>query len=415
MIELEVQRCAGIDIGKAEVVVAVHTPGPDGRPQRQVRTYTTMTRELLALRDWLVAEGVSRVAMEATGVYWKPVFYLLEADIAECWLLNAQHVKQRRRGRKSDVIDAEWICQMAEHGLVAPSFVPPPPVRRLRQLTRRRATLIRERSREKNRLAALLEDAGIKLGVVATDILGVSGRRMIDALIAGQHDPHLLADLAVGKLVHKHPALIDALTGRFDEHHAVIAAQILEHVDYLDHAITTLDMHIDTQLAPFRHVTDLLLTLPGVALRTAQVIIAETGGDMSVFPTAGHLAAWAGVCPGLHASAGKTKPVAAPKANRWLRGALGDAATACARTPTHLGARYRRLAARRGPSHAKLAVSHSLLTATWHMITTDTPHHDLGPEHYLRHHDPARRRRQLTSQLEQLGYTVTLTATEPAA
>jgi len=415
MIELEVQRCAGIDIGKAEVVVAVHTPGPGGGRRRQVRSYPTMTRELLALRDWLVAERVTRVAMEATGVYWKPVFYLLEEVIGECWLLNPQHVKQRRRGRKSDMIDAQWICQMAEHGLVAPSFVPPAPIRRLRQLTRRRAVLIRERTREKNRMAALLEDAGIKLGVVATDILGVSGRRMIDALISGQRDPHALADLAVGALVRKHPALIDALTGRFDTHHALLATQILEHIDYLDAAITALDTHIDTQLAPFRHVIELLVTLPGVALRTAQVIIAETGGDMSVFPTAAHLAAWAGVCPGIHSSAGKNKPVAAPKANRWLRGALGDAATACARTSTHLGARYRRLAGRRGPSRAKLAVSHSLLTAAWHMITTDTPHHDLGPEHYLRHHDPARRRRQLTTQLEQLGYTVTLTPTNPAA
>jgi transposase len=374
-----------------------------------------MTRELLALRDWLAAEGVSRVAMEATGVYCKPVFYLLEDDIAECWLLNAQHVKQRRRGRKSDVLDAEWICQMAEHGLVAPSFVPPPPIRRLRQLTRRRAVLIRERTREKNRMGALLEDAGIKLAVVATDIFGVSGRRMIDALITGQHDPHLLADLAVGALVRKHPALIDALTGHFDEHHGFIATQILAHVDYLDHAIGTLDTHIDDQMTPFRHVIDLLVTLPGVALRTAQVIIAETGGDMSVFPSAAHLAAWAGVCPGINASAGKTKPAGAPKANKWLRGALGDAATACARTHTHLGARYRRLAGRRGRARATLAVSHSLLTAAWHMITTDTPHHDLGPEHYLQHHDPARRRRQLTTQLEQLGYTVTLTPTNPAA
>jgi transposase len=415
MIEVEVQRCAGIDIGKAEVVVAVHTPGVNGGRRRQVRTYPTMTRELLALRDWLVAEQVTRAAMEATGVYWKPVFYLLEDVIGECWLLNPQHVKQRRRGRKSDTIDAEWICQMAEHGLVAPSFVPPPPIRRLRQLTRRRTVLIRERTREKNRMAALLEDAGIKLGVVATDIFGVSGRHMIEALIGGQRDPHVLADLAVGTLTRKHPALIDALTGRFDTHHGMLAAQILDHIDYLNAAIVALDTHIDTQLGPFRHLIDLLVTLPGVAHRTAQVIIAETGGDMSVFPTAAHLAAWAGVCPGLHASAGKTKPVGAPKANRWLRGALGDAATACARTPTHLGARYRRLAGRRGPNRAKLAVSHSLLTAAWHIITTDTPHHDLGPEHYLRHHDPARRRRQLTTQLEQLGYTVTLTPTNPAA
>ena len=412
MIEAEVSRCAGIDIGKKEVVVAVHTPGPDGARRRQLRTYGTMTRQLLLLRHWLVGQGVTRVGMEATGVYWKPVFYLLEDVIDECWLVNPQHIKQRRRGRKTDVVDAEWICQMVEHGLVAPSLVPPPPIRALRQLTRRRATLLADRTREKNRLQALLEDAGIKLGVVASDVFGVSGRRILAALIGGQRDPHLLADLAVGTLMRKYPALVEALTGRFDDHHALLAGQILAHVDYLDTAIGDLDARIEAEIAPFRHVIDLLVTLPGVAARTAQVIIAETGGDMTVFPTAAHLAAWAGLCPGIHASAGTHHRTGAPKANRWLRRALGEAATAAARTPTHLGARYRRLAARRGANRAKLAVGHSLLTAAWHMITTDSPHHDLGEDHYTRRINPDRRRHRLTTQLEQLGYTVTLT---PAA
>jgi transposase len=412
--DLEVERCAGIDIGKAEVVVTVHTPGPGGGRRRQTRTYTTMTRELLMLRDWLVELKVARAGMEATGVYWKPVFYLLEDAVEECWLLNPQHVKARRRGRKTDVLDAEWICQMVEHGLVAPSLVPPPPIRRLRGLTRRRATLISDRTREKNRLAALLEDAGIKLAVVATDIHGVSGRRMIDALIAGQRDPHVLAELAMGKLIKKHPALIEALTGRFDTYHAMLARQIVDHIDYLDTAVFELDQHIEAAVAPFRDLIELLITLPGVAYRTAQVIIAETGGDMSVFPTAGHLAAWAGLCPGIHASAGRTRPTSAPKANKWLRRALGEAATACARTHTHLGARYRRLATRRGKNRARLAVAHSLLTATWHMITTRQPHHDLGEDHYTRRINPDRRRRHLTTQLEQLGYTVTLTPTDAA-
>jgi transposase len=394
------------------VVVAVHTPGPDGGRQRQLRTYGTMTRQLLLLRDWLVELGVTRVAMEATGVYWKPVFYLLEDVIEQCWLVNPQHVKQRRRGRKTDVVDAEWICQLAEHGLVGPSLVPPPPIRALRQLTRRRATLLADRTREKNRLQALLEDAGIKLGVVVSDVFGVSGRRILTALIAGDRDPHLLADLAVGTLIHKTPALIEALTGRFTEHHALLAGQILAHVDYLDAAIDQLDAHIDTAIAPFRHLIELLVTLPGVAHRTAQVIIAETGADMTVFPTAGQLAAWAGLCPGIHASAGTHHPTGAPKANKWLRRALGEAATATARTHTHLGARYRRLAAHRGTNRAKLAVAHSILTAAWHMITTDNPHHDLGADHYIRHINPDRRRYRLTAQLEQLGYTVTLT---PAA
>lgn len=424
MIDIEAQRCAGIDIGKAEVVVAVHTPGPAGGRHRQVRTYTTMTRELLMLRDWLVELGVTRVGMEATGVYWKPVFYLLEDAVDECWLLNPQHVKARRRGRKTDVIDAEWICQMTEHGLVAPSLVPPPPVRRLRQLTRRRATLVAERTREKNRMQAMLEDAGIKLGVVVSDIFGVSGRRIINALITGHRDPHVLADFAVGTLVNKFPALIEALTGRFDDHHAMLAAQIRDHVDYLDTAIgqldTAVDRLIDTELAdtgtvPFRHLIDLLVTLPGVADRTAQVILAETGGDMTVFPTPAHLAAWAGVCPGQHASAGQKKTVGAPKANKWLRRALGEAATACARTHTHLGARYKRLAARRGRKRAKLAVGHSLLTATWTMITNNQTHHDLGEDHYTRRINPDRRRRTLITQLEHLGYDVAITPKPTAA
>jgi transposase len=292
-------------------------------------------------------------------------------------------------------------------------------VRRLRLLTRRRATLVSERTREKNRMQAMLEDAGIKLGVVATDIFGVSGRRMLDALIAGQRDPHVLAELAVGKLVRKHPALIEALTGRFDDHHAMLAGQIRDHVDYLDAAIaeldTAVDQLIDTEITPFRHLIDLLITLPGVSYRTAQVILAETGGDMSVFPTAAHLAAWAGVCPGLHASAGQKKTIGAPKANKWLRRALGEAATATARTHTHLGARYKRLAARRGRNRAKLAVGHSILTATWTMITNDRPHHDLGEDHYTRRTNPDRRRRQLITQLEQLGYDVDLTPKPTAA
>jgi transposase len=415
MIELEVPRCAGIDIGKKEVVVAVHTPGPDGGRQRTLRSYGTMTRQLLLLRDWLVELGVTRVGMEATGVYWKPVFYLLEDVIEQCWLVNPQQLKHRRRGRKTDVVDADWICEMVEHGLVAPSLVPPPPIRRLRQLTRRRATLIAERTREKNRLQALLEDAGIKLGVVVSDVFGVSGRRILTALVDGYRDPHLLADLAVGTLVRKTSALIEALTGRFDDHHALLTAQILAHVDYLDTAIGQLDQYIDAELAPFRHVIDLLITLPGVSYRTAQVIIAETGGDMTLFPTAGHLAAWAGLCPGLHASAGKQQPTGAPKANKWLRRALGEAATAAARTATHLGARYRRLAKRRGTGRAKLAVAHSILTAAWHMITTDSPHHDLGEDHYTRHINADQRRYRLITQLERLGYTVTLTPAAPPA
>jgi transposase len=412
MIKIEVERCAGIDVGKAEVVVAVHTPDPHdprGLRRSQVRTYSAMTGQLLLLRDWLVEQQVTRVAMEATGVYWKPVYYLLEDVIEQCWLLNAEHLKARRRRRKTDVIDAEWICQMAEHGLVEPSLVPPPPIRQLRLLTRRRAVLVGERNREKNRLAGLLEDAGIKLAVVATDIFGVSGRRILAALIAGHRDPHQLAELAVGRLTRKHPTLIEALTGWFNDQHALLAGQILDHVDYLNHAISQLDTQIDAGMQPFRHLIDLLTSLPGISVRTAWVIIAETGADMTAFPTPAHLASWAGLCPGQHASAGHQRPTRTRKANKWLRRALGEAATATARTNTHLGARYRRLAYRRGPGKAKLAIAHQLLTTAWTLITTDTPHHDLGPDYHTRRTNTDQHRQHLTHQLEALGYTVTLT------
>jgi transposase len=363
----------------------------------------------LALRDWLAGYGVGQVVMEATGVYWKAPWAVLEGEFA-CLLVNARHVKQVP-GRKTDVLDAQWLCRLLEAGLLKPSLVPPKPIRTLRNLTRYRKSNIRDRQREANRLHKIMEDTGIKLDCVATDLLGKSGRAMLDALVSGTTDPQVLADLARGQLRTKLPALREALEGRFDSEHALVVGQILAHIDFLDESIDRLSAAIEEQIAPFAAAVELLCTIPGVQRRAAEVIIAETGGDMTAFPTAGQLAAWAGLCPGIHASAGKRHPTGAPKANKWLRRALGEAATATARTHTHLGARYRRLAARRGANRAKLAVGHSLLTAAWHMLSTDSPHHDLGEDHYTHHH-PDRRRRYLTTQLEQLGYTVTLT---PAA
>ncbi|WP_434081489.1 IS110 family transposase [Sanguibacter sp. Z1732] len=292
-----VERCAGIDIGKADVKVCIRVPGKRaGTHRKEVRTFATMTGSLLELRQWLIDERISLVGMESTGDYWRPVYYLLE-EVVECWLVNPQHIKAVP-GRKSDVSDAAWIAQLVEYGLVRPSFVPPPPIRQLRDLTRYRASLIHDRTRQVQRLHNVLEDAGIKLSLVATDILGVSGRAMIGALIDGERDPHRLADMALGKLRKKNAALIEALTGRFGDHHATLCQMMLEQIEHIDTAIRRLDTAIDTAIEPYRQIQQRLITIPGVAKRASEVIIAETGGDMSRFATPGHLSSWAGLCPG---------------------------------------------------------------------------------------------------------------------
>jgi transposase len=404
--EVYVERCAGIDIGKADLKACVRTPG--GRPgsrRQEVRTFSTTTAGLLRLAEWLAQEQVRLVAMESTGVYWKPVFYLLE-DAFECWLVNPQHVK-KVPGRKSDVTDAAWIAQLVEHGLVRPSFVPPPPIRSLRDLTRYRASLKHERTREVQRLHAVLEDAGIKLDCVASDIMGASGRAMLAALIAGERDERVLADLARTKLRRKIPALQEALVGRFSDHHGLLAQMMLDRIDAIDASIDRLDVQIDTEMAPFRDKIRHLMTIPGVGRRTAEVIVAETGADMGRFATPADLCSWAGMCPGNNESAGKHFTGRTRHGDTWLRGALGEAAAAAARTKnTYLSARFARIARRRGKKRALVAVGHTILASAWYVMAHDIDYADLGPEHFTRPGDAARRAQRLIEQLLQLGYRV---------
>jgi transposase len=411
--ERVVERCAGLDVHKDTVMACVRVPGGDGERVQELREYGTTTVELLALRDWLLAWGVTVVAMESTGVYWKPVFYLLEDDF-ECWLLNAKHLKNVP-GRKTDVADAAWIAQLVEHGLVRPSFVPPRPIRELRNLTRYRKALIQERTRESQRLDKILQDAGVKLSSVASRTLGASGKAMLEALVAGTRDPEALADLARGKLRAKIPQLRDALTGRFSDHHALVVGELLAHLDYLEEAVGRLSEAIEELVAPFADQVALLRTIPGVDRRTAEVLLAEIGPDMGRFPTAGHLASWAGMCPGNNESAGKHYSGRTRNGSKWLRDALVESAQAAARSKNnYLAAHYARLKGRRGHKRAVIAVGHSILVVAYHMLTRHQPYDDLGADDYLRRDGQAHARR-LVRQLEHLGYDVTLHREDPAA
>lgn len=408
-------RCAGMDVSKKDAKVCVRVAGAGRRKTVEtVRTWGATTNQVLALRDHLIAEQVTLVVMEATSDYWKPFYYLLEDAGFEMMLVNARHVKNMP-GRKTDVTDAAWLAQLGAHGLVRASFVPPAPIRELRDLTRTRVMLTRERGREIQRLEKLLEDAGIKLSSVASDITGVSGRLMLQALIDGHRDPALLADLAKRRLRHKIPELTEALTGRFSEHHAFLASIHLETIDQRTHQIDQLNERIDQAMAPFRSFRDLICTIPGIGQATAEVIVAETGADMAVFPSPKHLASWAGVCPGSNESAGRIKSTMTRPGNPYLKAALGTAALSIAASHgTFLAAKYRRLAARRGGKKALVAIEHTLLTAIWSMGTTGAEYDDPGPDYYLRH-DPERARRNATRQLERLGYNVTLTMTAQTA
>jgi transposase len=408
------ERVAGIDIGKADVKVCVRVPGRrKGSWQRQVRTFATMTGDLLRLRDWLQSERVSLIAMESTGVYWRSVYYLLE-DLpgSECWLVNAMHIK-KVPGRKSDVSDAEWIADLAAHGLIRPSFVPPEPIRQLRDLTRTRATFVHERTRYVQRLHAELEDAGIKLSLVASDVMGFSGRAMIEALIGGERDPQVLADLAYGRLRRKNAALTESLTGRFGEHHAFMCRLLLDQIDHLDGVVGQLSVRVHEALAPFRGLEQRLVTIVGVGQRTAEVIIAETGGDMAQFPSPAQLVSWAGLCPGTNESAGKQLSGRTRPGNRWLAAAMGDAAAAAARSRnTHIGQRHRHLARRRGKKRAIVATARCLLEAVWHVSVEGGTYRDLGPDHHLRKitdsADRARKAQRLVHDLHLLGYQAVL-------
>jgi transposase len=410
--EVKVQRCAFLDVHRDVVMVCARVPEGSGGRREEVAEFGTTTSQLLALAEWLVERGVTLVGMEATGVYWKPVHWVLEDVIAEVWVVNARHMRNVP-GRKTDVADACWGAQLIEHGLVRPSFIPPRPTREQRDLTRYRKSVIEERGREVQRLHKVLEDAGVKLSSVASSVLTKSGRQMIDALIAGQRDPSVLAEMAKGRMRAKIPALEDALSGRFNPHHALLCRAMLARIDQADATIAELTARIVELQDPHEAAVTLLVGIPGVSNRTAQVILAEIGTDMSRFPTAGHLASWAGMCPGNNESAGKHRSGKTRYGSKWLRIALVEAAQAAGRSKgTYLAAHYGRIRGRRGPAKAAVAVGHSILVIAWHLLSTGEPYNDLGGDYFDKRRTSTAHQRRLVAQLEALGHKVTL---EPAA
>jgi len=408
-----VERCAGLDVHRDSVVATVRVPGKGKSRRRraqETRTFATTIAQLEQLGDWLESFGVTLVGMEATGVYWKPVFYVLERRF-ECWLLNAQHL-HNVPGRKSDVIDSRWCCELVELGLVRPSFVPPPEIRRLRDLTRLRATEVQERSRSIQRLEKVLQDAGIKLTSVASATYSVSARAMLEALLGGVTDPVALAELAKGRLRTKIPQLEEALASRFDvAHHGVLVAGLLAHIDALDQAVATLEARIGIATRPYADLIELLCTIPGVGVRLAEILIAECGLDMTVFPTAGHFVSWAAICPGTNQSGRKRRSGKTRHGDTWLRTALTEAAHAAVRTKnTYLAAHYWQLRGRRGQFKAIGATRHDILIAYYHITRDRVPYHELGPDWLARRHSVEHRTRRLVRQLEALGHTVTIEA-----
>jgi len=400
------ERCCGVDVHKKTVVACLMISGQGGRVNRQVRTYGTTTGELLALMDWLQSEGCTHVAMESTGVYWKPVYNILEGSF-ELLVVNAHHLKTVP-GRKTDVRDAEWIADLLRHGLLRASFIPPAPQRELRELTRHRTTLVMDRARIVNRIQKVLEDANIKLGDVVSDITGVSARAMLEEMIAGVSDSHELAGLARGRLKAKHEQLVKALQGRFTAHHAFLLAEHLGHLDYLDESIERVTAEIEGRLAEQNTDVELLDSIPGINPRTASLLLAEIGPDMTRFPSARHLSSWAGICPGNNESAGKRYSGQTRKANKWLRQALMEAAHGAVRTKDcYLSAQYRRLAARRGKKRALVAVAHSILTIVYYVLKRQQPYRELGGN-YFDERDRHAVERRLVARLENLGNRVSL-------
>jgi len=405
--ELIYERCCGLDVGKGEVVCCVRTPNGSGGRRQEIRTYSTFTAHLEELANWLTEEGVSEVVMEATGQYWKPIWYVLEEQGFELMLVNARHVKILP-GRKTDVGDAAWLAELLEHGLLRGSFVPPQEIRELRDLTRYRKRLVQGHAAECQRIQKTLEDAGIRLDSVASDILGVSGRAMLRALVAGERDPEVLAEMAKGRMRNKLPELREALHGRFREHHALLVELALDHVEQIETTIARLDAEVDKVIAPFAVARDLLDTITGVGKRAAECIIAEIGVEMGHFPTAGHLASWAGSCPGNNVTGGKRRSGKTTKGDVWLQEILIECAWAAARAKdTYLQAQFWRLSRRIGKKRAAVAVGHSILVIAWHLLSEGCTYEDLGGDFFVKR-DTDRQRQRAIAQLETLGYKVNL-------
>lgn len=399
-------RVCGLDVHKDIVKACVRVPGQDKKRDQHIATFGTKTEDLLALRDWLEQWKVTHVAMESTGEYWKPIYYLLE-DRFEVLLANAAHIKNVP-GRKTDAKDGAWIAQLLECGLVAKSFVPPRPIREIRDLTRYRKTLIQQRTEEVLRLHGVLQRAGIKLSSVASNIVGVSGRAILKALVEGKKKPAEMAELARGQLRGKIPLLKRALEGQFTAHHGKLINHMLAHIDYLEEVIADLSQELTTLLLPYEEQLKLLETIPGVQRRTAEVMVGEVGVDMSQFPEDRNLCSWAGVCPGNRRSAGKRQPEKVSKGGRWLKPALTEATWAAVKeNQSYLSAQYHRLVPAKGKKKAAMAVSHSMLVSVYHVLKKGTPYQDLGSDYFLRRNQEATKRRCLR-QLEQMGYAVTL-------
>ncbi|SDG91420.1 IS110 family RNA-guided transposase [Microbacterium pygmaeum] len=404
------ERAAGMDISKRDAKLAVRVPGKrPGTFTTSVTTWGATVPQILDLVEFLHAQQVTTVVMEATGDYWKPFYFLME-DTLPVMLVNARQARNIP-GRKTDVSDAAWLAQLAAHGLLRASFVPPEPVRQLRDLTRARAVATRDRTRQVQRLEKFLESTGIKLSSVASALTGASARAMLDALVAGERDPQTLAQLSKGVLRNKIPQLVDALQGRFTEHHAFLVGEYLIQIDTQTGMIDRLTARVEDAMVPFRAARDVLITIPGVSVAVADVIIAETGADMTVFDTPGRLASWAGVCPGQNESAGRVKSTTTRPGNKYLKAALGTAALSVSRTKgTYLAARYRRIAARRGPLKAVVAIEHTTLVAVWHMLRNGEAYTDPGAAFYNQT-DPDRTKNKAIRQLRNLGYDVTITPT----
>lgn len=401
-------RVAGLDVHRDTVVAATRMVRQDRSVETTKQRFATTSKGLVELARFLTEAGVETVAMEATGVYWRPVYYALEGLFDELWLCNAQHVRNVP-GRKTDLNDAEWLADVAAHGMVRPSFVPPPEIRELRELTRHRKSELDERGRELQRLEKVLQDAGIKLTSVASKVWSQSSRAMIEAMIAGERDPKVLAEMAKSRLRAKLGELEEAFSGHFGDHHAVICRQIIDHVDFLDRSVATLTEEIAKRLVPFEPAVALLCSIPGIGRGAAEVMIAEMGADMSRFPTPGHLCAWAGVAPANHESAGHSRPAGTRHGNPWLRRTLVQAAKSAGRTKSsYYSAAYSRIARRRGANKATVAIANSLLTVAWHLLSTGARYEDLGADYFTKHLDPEREARRLVQRIQALGFTVEL-------